>query len=84
MVRESNSGWVFSEIGTPSGLGLRTDERERENAWTVVWTPNFGMTWVWMRQRIQWWEFVINRSSKIHFSISMLHCIFKALSIIVS
>ena len=34
-------GWIFSEIGTPSGLGLRRDERERESAWTVVWTHNF-------------------------------------------
>ena len=49
-MRESDLGWMFSEIGTPSGLGLRRDERERESAWTVVWTPNFGMTWVWKWQ----------------------------------
>ena len=36
MVRESNSGWVFSEIGTPSALGVRRDERERESAGTIV------------------------------------------------
>ena len=36
MVRESNSGWVFSEIGTPSALGVRRDERERECAGTIV------------------------------------------------
>ena len=29
-MRESDLGWLFSEIGTPSGLGLRRDERERE------------------------------------------------------
>ena len=29
-MRESDLGWMFSEIGTPSGLGLRRDERERE------------------------------------------------------
>ena len=29
-MRESDLGWKFSEIGTPSGLGLRRDERERE------------------------------------------------------
>ena len=83
---ESHLGWVFSEIGTPSGLGVRREEREREreSSWIVVWKPNFGMTWVWMRQRIQWWEFVINRFSKIDFSISRLHCIFKALSVMVS
>ena len=27
---ESDLGWMFSEIGTPSGLGLRIDKRERE------------------------------------------------------
>ena len=27
---ESDLGWMFSEIWTPSGLGLRRDERERE------------------------------------------------------
>ena len=27
---ESHLGWVFSEIGTPSGLGVRREERERE------------------------------------------------------
>ena len=45
-MRESDLGWMFSEIGTPSGLGLRRDERERESAWTVVWISNFGTTWV--------------------------------------
>ena len=29
-MRDSDLGWIFSEIGTPSGLGLRRDERERE------------------------------------------------------
>ena len=29
-MRESDLGWVFSEIGTPSGLRVRRDERERE------------------------------------------------------
>ena len=28
-MRESDLGWMFSEIGTPSGLGLRRDKRER-------------------------------------------------------
>ena len=28
-MRESDLGWMFSEIGTPSALGLRRDERER-------------------------------------------------------
>ena len=27
---EGDLGWIFREIGTPSGLGLRRDERERE------------------------------------------------------
>ena len=35
-MRESDLGWIFSEIGTPSGLGLRRDERERETAWTSM------------------------------------------------
>ena len=30
MVRESNWGWVFSKIVTPSDLRVRRDERERE------------------------------------------------------
>ena len=29
-MRESDLGWMFSAIGTPTGLGLRRDERERE------------------------------------------------------
>ena len=29
-MRESDLGWMFCEIGTPSGLGLRREERERE------------------------------------------------------
>ena len=29
-MRESDLGWMFSEIGTPSGLGLTRDKRERE------------------------------------------------------
>ena len=29
-MKESDLGWTFSEIETPSGLGLRRDERERE------------------------------------------------------
>ena len=29
-MRESDLGWIFSEIGTPSSLGLRRDERQRE------------------------------------------------------
>ena len=29
-MRESDFGWVFSEIGTPSGLRVKRDERERE------------------------------------------------------
>ena len=29
-MRESDLGWMFREIRTPSGLGLRRDERERE------------------------------------------------------
>ena len=45
-MRESDLGWMFREIGTLSGLGLTRDESERESGWTVVWTPNFGMTWV--------------------------------------
>ena len=43
-MRESDLGWMFREIGTASGLGLMRDERERESAWTVVWTHSFGMT----------------------------------------
>ena len=39
---ESHLGWVFSEIGTPSGLGMRREERERESSWIVVWTPILG------------------------------------------
>ena len=27
---ESHLDWVFSEIGTPSGFGVRKEERERE------------------------------------------------------
>ena len=27
---ESHLGWVFSEIGTPSGFGVGREERERE------------------------------------------------------
>ena len=29
-MRESDLGLMFREIGTPSGLGIRRDERERE------------------------------------------------------
>ena len=29
-MRKSDLGWMFREIGTPSGLGLRRDERGRE------------------------------------------------------
>ena len=29
-MRETNLGWVFSGIGSPSALGVRRDERERE------------------------------------------------------
>ena len=32
----SNSGWVFSQIGTPSALGVSRDERDRESAGKVV------------------------------------------------
>ena len=35
-MRESDLGWVFSKIGTPSALGVRRDERDRESAGTVV------------------------------------------------
>ena len=42
------------------------------------------MTWVWKQQKIQWWEFVINMSSEIYFSISRLNCSFKALKWMVS
>ena len=28
LMREANLGWVFSEIGSPSALGVRRDERE--------------------------------------------------------
>ena len=29
LMRETNLGWVFSGIGSPSALGMRWDERER-------------------------------------------------------
>ena len=29
-MRDSDLGWVFSEISTPSTLGVRWEERERE------------------------------------------------------
>ena len=28
LMRETNLGWVFSGIGSPSALGVRRDERE--------------------------------------------------------
>ena len=40
---ETDLGWVFSEIGSPSTLGVGRDERE--SVGTVVETPNFRMTW---------------------------------------
>ena len=39
---ESHLGWVLSEIETPSGLGMRREERGRESSWIVVWTPISG------------------------------------------
>ena len=78
-MRETNLGWVFSGIGSPSALGVRRDERERVLNSIVNNQFRDDLSVEATDDPIM--DFIINRSPKVDFWISRLNCNFKALSV---